>query len=237
MLVAVTRPRPDADDTAAELSARGHDPIVAPLLTVTIPSDATLDLDTVQAILITSANGARALAAATDRRDVPVFAVGHASAAAARGCGFDRTESADGDVAALAELVASRLSPRDGGLLHVAGSVTAGDLSGMLGSSGFTVRRAVAYRADPVTVLPPAMTAPLRSGTLGAVLFYSPRTAAQFVKLVAEDSLSEACVGVTAIALSQAVADKLAAVPFSDVRIAESPDQPSLLQALDGLNA
>ena len=80
MRVLVTRPRPDADRTAAELSARGHAHLVAPLFKVVIDADARIDLAGVQAVLVTSANGARALAAVTDRRDIHVLAVGDASA-------------------------------------------------------------------------------------------------------------------------------------------------------------
>jgi len=236
MRVLVTRPQPDADDTAAELMARGHDSVVAPLLEVTIDAPMVLDLSATQAILVTSANGARALAAATGRRDLPVYAVGNASAMAARASGFDRTESADGNVEALAELVAARLSPDGGALLHVAGTVTAGDLSGMLSNAGYTVNRAVLYRAEPVPHMPAAIVESLRAGVLDAILFYSPRTAAHFVALATDANLSSECARVAAIALSRAVADKLDALPFAEVRVADSPDQFSLFRVLDGLD-
>ncbi|MDA0786239.1 MAG: uroporphyrinogen-III synthase [Proteobacteria bacterium] len=233
MRVLVTRPRPDADDTASALIALGHDPVVAPLLRVTFETDADLDLSDVQAILITSANGARALASATERRDLPVFAVGDASANAARQCGFAQTESAGGNVEKLAALVTDRLSPRDGPLVHVAGTVTAGDLSGTLTKAGFEVSRAVLYRAETVPRLPPVIAAHLRDGTLDAALFYSPRTAAQFAALVAAEGLERQCGRIIAFALSAAVAEKLSALPFSLVRNAKSADQASLLDALN----
>tara|TARA_R110002110_G_scaffold415612_2_gene651799 strand:- start:255336 stop:256049 length:714 start_codon:yes stop_codon:yes gene_type:complete len=236
MRVLVTRPRPDADETAAELIALGHEPVVAPLLEVTFETGATLDLSDAQAILITSANGVRALASATARRDLPVFAVGDASAAAARQNGFDRTESADGNVQTLADLVTSRLSPHDGRLVHVAGTVTAGDLAGKLALSGFEVGRAVLYRAEPVLNLPEVIGERLRDRTLDAAMFFSPRTAAQFAELVLSEGLGEQCGRTVAVALSGAVAEKLAALAFLDVRIAEKPDQDSLFLALAAAN-
>lgn len=235
MRVLVTRPRPDADDTAAALIARGHAPVIAPLLDVIFEPGADIDLTEVQAILVTSANGARALAAATSRRDLPVFAVGAASAGAARQCGFAQTESAGGDVGALAGLVTARLVPQNGRLLHVAGTVTAGDLSGTLAVVGFDVRRAVLYRAEPVPYLPDDIKKHLKECTLDAALFYSPRTAAQFVELVAAGGLTECCKRVVALALSEAVARNLDALEFSDTKIAETPDQESLLKALDAV--
>lgn len=236
MRVLVTRPRPDGDDTANELIALGHEPVVAPLLEVTMDTGAVLDLAGVQAMLVTSANGARALASATDRRDVPVLAVGAASAAAARQLGFSRIESADGDVAALADLVTVRLSPGDGALVHVAGTVTAGDLSGTLTHAGFEVRRAVLYRADPVAALPAELVRRLEEGTLDVALFYSPRTAAHFATLVAAKGLAVSCHRIVALALSDAVAVKLKGLDFAHVEVAESPDQDSLFRALDATN-
>lgn len=233
MRVLVTRPRPDADETASELVARGHEPVIAPLLEVIFDSGTALDLSDAQAILITSANGVRALASATDRRDLPIFAVGDASAAAARQNGFDRTENATGNVEALAELVIARLSPRDGQLVHVAGTVTAGDLSGLLALSGFEVRRTVLYRAQPVSNLPAVIGECLRDDSLDAAAFFSPRTATQFAELVTSAGLVEHCGRIVAVALSDAVAEKLEKMAFSDVRTAETPDQASLFRALE----
>ncbi len=236
MRVLVTRPRPDADDTAAALIALGHDAVVAPLLEVTIESGVFLDVSGVQAILITSANGARALASATDRRDLPVFAVGAATAATARQSGFERTESADGNVEALGDLVIARLSPQEGSLVHVAGTVTAGDLSGMLTIAGFDVSRAVLYRAVPVAELPEEIVTHLKDGTLDAAMFYSPRTAAQFADFVAAGGLADRCGRVIALALSHAVAENLSGLEFSDILIAKTPDQDSLFRALKATN-
>lgn len=235
MRVLVTRPRPDADETAAELRARGHAVVVAPLLTVRMDAAAAFDPEGVQAVLITSANGARALAQATARRDLPLFAVGNASAATARACGFARTVSADGDVGALAALVSAQLSPDAGKLVHIAGTVTAGDLSALLGAAGFEVVRLVAYSANAVRQMPEEIEAVIRDGLLDAALFYSPRTAAQFADLLHQAGLTAACGDVVAVALSPAVAEKLAPIGFAGVRVADAPDQESLFRALEGV--
>ena len=58
-----------------------------------------------------AANGARALARATQRRDLPVLAVGDATARAAREAGFESVTSAGGDVGDLAPLAAARCAP------------------------------------------------------------------------------------------------------------------------------
>ena len=65
MRILVTRPAADAERTAAALRARGHEAIVAPLLSVEFLSDAELGAGPWAAILVTSANAARAIAAHT----------------------------------------------------------------------------------------------------------------------------------------------------------------------------
>ena len=128
MRVLITRPRPDAEALAALLRERGIESLIEPLLEIIPTPVPALDLDDVQALLLTSANGASALAHKTDRRDLVVFVVGPATAATARDAGFADVTVADGDVAALADLVESRLDAAGGALLHVSGSAVAGDL-------------------------------------------------------------------------------------------------------------
>src|SRR6202042_3296229 len=119
------------------------------------------------------------------------FAVGDATAAAAREAGFADIASAGGAVEDLAKLVIARLKPKDGALIHAAGSVTAGDLSGMLEAAGFAVRRAVLYEAAPSEALSPATRDAIARGEIDAALFFSPRNAATFVRLAT--GLDEGC--------------------------------------------
>ncbi|MGE5146680.1 MAG: uroporphyrinogen-III synthase, partial [Candidatus Eiseniibacteriota bacterium] len=191
MRVLITRPRADAEALAAALAADGVDSLVAPLMTIE-PVDAALDLAGVQALLFTSANGTRTFAGKSMVRDLPVFAVGDATARAARDAGFARVESAQGAVEDLADLVRRTLDPKAGALLHAAGADVAGDLQGALGAAGFTVRRAVLYRAATADDLPAAAAAALRDGSLTAVLFFSPRGAATFVRLAAKAGVEPA---------------------------------------------
>ena len=59
----VTRPRPEAERTAAILRAHGHDVVIAPLLRIEAVTDAEIGAGPWAAILVTSANAAPAIAA------------------------------------------------------------------------------------------------------------------------------------------------------------------------------
>ncbi|MEO5372700.1 MAG: uroporphyrinogen-III synthase [Alphaproteobacteria bacterium] len=229
----VTRPGEDAGTLAGLLAARGLEVAFEPLLAIEILPQ-PVDLGGVQAILVTSANGARALAACTAERDLPVFAVGDASARAARALGFTSVDSADGDVAALAALVTRRLRPEAGALFQAAGSVVAGDLGGDLARAGFAVRKVRLYEARTATALSPATATLLRQGGLDLALFYSPRTAATFVDLVRRVGLENGVASISAYCLSEAVRSTLVALPWRIARVAVRPDQEALLALLDG---
>ncbi len=232
MRLLLTRPRAESVALAAELHAAGFETLTAPMIEIETLANAALELQGAQALLATSANGVRALATATPTRGLPLYAVGRATAGAARDAGFGTVESADGDVGALAGLVRARLDPAAGALVHAAGTVVAGDLSGLLTAAGFTVRRAVLYRARAVTALNSATASALAGGTIDGALFFSPRTARTFVTLAQEAGLAGHVQGVTAYCMSVAVADEASALEWSAVRVADEPDQGSLLALL-----
>lgn len=233
MRALVTRPREEAEALAAALGARGVEAVVEPLIEIRYRDAATLDLTGVQAVLCTSANGVRALARATAARGPPLLAVGEASAGRARTEGFTAVASAGGDVADLVRLVAARLRPQDGPLLHIAGSVVAGDLVGVLRRRGFDVERRVLYEARPAAALSPATAQALRSSTIDFALFFSPRTAALFARLAAVAGAAESCRAIAALSISRAADAALGDLRWRDRCIAERPNQPALLDALD----
>src|SRR3546814_12416750 len=116
-----------------------------------------------------------------------------------RQCGFDRVESAAGDVHDLAALARRRLDPFAGPLLHPAASKPAGDLQGDLAASGFTVLRAVLYDAVPAPSLSADCTQALDEGSLEAATFFSPRTAGAFASLIAAARRHATCGGIVAL--------------------------------------
>src|SRR3954471_22035428 len=140
MRVLITRPEREAAALAEALAGRGHQAVIAPLFRLQVlhpPADFAATLAACQAILVTSANGARALAEASEQRSKPVFAVGDTTAATAEGLGFTNVVSASGDAAALSDLVRQRLDPAAGPLLHVSGA----DVAAEPLAEGFDVRR------------------------------------------------------------------------------------------------
>ncbi len=235
MKIVITRPEEDAERFAGDVRSAGAEPVIAPLMAVRYLDGAPPTLDGAQALLFTSANGVRALARATKHgsggRGLPVFAVGDATAAAARDAGFTNVRSAEGDVADLASLAAGALDPAAGRLLHVAGTAVAGDLAVDLAARGFEVARAVLYEMEIAEILPTAAADVLQAGGGGIALF-SPRTADLFAQLVLDAGLAGACAGTTAFCLSDAVAGSISGLRWGGVRVAARPTAAALLASI-----
>ncbi|HET7334479.1 MAG TPA: uroporphyrinogen-III synthase [Rhizomicrobium sp.] len=233
MRILVTRPEDDAAAFAALLKARGHEAVLAPLLSIRLIGESEIDLDGVQAILATSANGIRALARRSVRRDVAVFAVGPQTAEAAKTLGYTNVKNAGGDAKKMVVATQDWAKPDDGALLHAAGLHTQGALAAGLGKHGFDVRSAVLYEAVAAEELPHSVVLALREHKIQAVAHFSPRSARIFRECVTKARAKSACAGLTALCISQAAADALAPLKFRAVRVAKSPDQDAVLALLD----
>ena len=226
MRLLVTRPEPDNARTAATLRAKGHEVVLAPLLHIEAVAGADLGAPPWAAILLTSANGARALANHPQRDElliVPVLAVGRSSAEAARAAGFADVTSADGDAEDLARLAAQRFAGAPQPLLYLAGE----DRSGELAVAGLAVRTVVVYRAAKAEKFPPAVRATLEQGGIDGVLHFSRRSVESY--LDCSDNFRVPALKPVHYCLSARAAEPLRLAGAPQIHVAPQPDEASLL--------
>jgi uroporphyrinogen-III synthase len=230
MRLLITRPEPDNERTAAALRARGHEVMLAPLLRIAAVADADLGTGPWAAILLTSANSARAIAGHPRREELtrlPVLAVGHSSAEAARAAGFTDVVPADGDGRDLARLAAARLGGVRLPVLYLAGEDRARDLASELAAHDLPVQTVVIYRAARAAEFPPAVRAALEQGGIDGVLHFSRRTAENYVACAG--ALHERALAPVHFCLSEGVAEPLKRAGAKKIRIASHPDEATLL--------
>lgn len=173
------------------------------------------------ALAFTSGNGVAAFAALTPQRGLPVFAVGDATAAAARDAGFNAVRSAAGDLGDLAGLIAA--AGLEGRVLVPGAREPSGDLPSVLaervGAGRVTAEALAVYAAVETGVASP--------GRWDEVLIHSRRAALALARRGADVAR-----GRRAVVISAAAAGPLAALPFREIRVAGAPTETALLEAL-----
>lgn len=212
----VTRAQPGADRTAERVRAMGATALVQPLLMIQHLASA-VDLADVTGLVFTSLNGVAAFADLNSDRSLPVWAVGAATAQAARAAGFTQVVSADGDLSALSRLIRAR-HPAGRTLLHLRALEPAGDLAALVADHA-PVRGLAVYASMPTPGPVPA--------EFDVVLIHSPR-AAQV--LAARAGSGWGCR--LAVAISPAAARPLTGLDLAGVHVADTPDEPALIAAL-----
>jgi uroporphyrinogen-III synthase len=229
MRLLVTRPEPDASDLAARLRAQGHTVLVAPLTQIVFATE-PVGVATPAAIAVTSRNGVRALASwqgAKAWSDVTVYAVGAATAAAAREAGCPAVRSAAGDAAALAALIRHDFDAAAGSILYAAARDRTVDLAAAL--PGVSVTTVEAYAAEAVSRLDSNVIEAVRAGAIDGVLLFSRRTAEIFSELTLAAGVQAMLARTTLYALSSQVAQPLARLRPARILVASQPNEAGLL--------
>jgi uroporphyrinogen-III synthase len=208
----IVRPEPGATSTAARAKALGLEPLSYPLFELralrwTAPDPCNFD-----AVLITSANAARLGGDALSKLlDLPAFAVGDATADAARSAGFADVRAGAGDGAALVAMAARAEHRR---VLHLCGHDHR-----TLAHPGVAITALKVYDAKPLDP-PNALLARLNHRC--AVLAHSPRSAARLADLVPHRA------HVDVVAISKAAASA-AGGGWNSIQYANVPTDDAML--------
>lgn len=218
----VTRTQPSAQRSAVNWASAGFDPLIAPLLTVRgverfDPISETAEL------IFTSANGVRfsGLKGEGARQQQRVYAIGDATALAAREAGFVKIVTSGGYWKTLIQTIENK----EQSIVHISGLHVRGRIVDTLAASGFHAERRIVYRTDPVTEWP------IPSTEISAVALYSPMAAHTLASLPRRDLTR-----LTAYCLSPAVAEALGDLGdmLGDIRVAAEPTEAALIACSGG---
>ncbi|HEX6376948.1 MAG TPA: uroporphyrinogen-III synthase [Allosphingosinicella sp.] len=205
MKLLILRPEPGASETAARARELGLEPVVAPLFAIEAAAAAPVEAARYDAILFTSANGARH--APPGLTALPCFAVGESTAAAARLAGFTDIRIGSCDGAAAAAMMAAagvKRAIHPCGRDHVA-----------LEAPGVAIEQRIVYAAEPV--------ASQRFEGPAVAMVHSPRAARRFAQLAGDRSA-------IAIAAISAAAAEAAGEGWATRAVAAAPRDHALLE-------
>jgi len=225
--VLVTRAEPGATLTCQRLTALGYHAVNAATAQIAATPGAP-EWTGAGAIIVTSPNGAGQLTRLGAPPTLKVFAVGPASAAAARAAGHDDVVTGSGDAAGLLDIILS--APDPGRLIHVRGRDQTFDLTGALTELGRDAHSHIAYEARPVEALSQAALEAL--GANAIVLIHSPLGAERLLALAEAGRRLSALGAAQILAISEAAASPLRHSGAGRVTLAQRPDETALLEAL-----
>lgn len=222
----LTRPRVQSDRFAAAIAARLPHlrVVISPVLRI-VHRAVRLDPDDAAAYVLTSENGAEALAAAADVAGKTAYCVGARTALAATAAGM-RAISAEGDAEDLFALI--RAQAPKGPLVLAHGVHSAGNLAARLRAEGLDARDLVLYDQLPCTLTPEAAALLAGNAPVLAPLF-SPRSAALLAK--AEISAPLTLVAISENARRAWIETAIGASPERLI-VAARPDAAAMLDAI-----
>ena len=229
MRLLVTRPQPECRKTAERIRALGGEAVEAPMLESRVTAPVRFDLTGVTGLAVTSGRAAGILKdhrQISDMKHLPVFAVGRRTAEAMTSAGFENVVTADGDVHALAGLIAA--GQPEGHLLYPCARDRAGDLEGDLAARGLRCDPVIVYETDPVAHIPAAVLDGLRDGAVDGALIYSRRSAEAFLKALEMAHSTGLLKKIRIFAISPQAGEPLA--DYTCVETAAHPSEDALLR-------
>jgi uroporphyrinogen-III synthase len=232
MRLLVTRPEPDALKMRGVLEKLGVEGVVEPLLRVSYEEGETIEIEGAQALIATSRNALAALKAQgvlPSARQLPLFAVGAATAREARTLGFAIVVAGAGGAHELVPQIVSLADPAAGVIVHLAGEPRASDFAAELEPHGFRVFAPVVYRMLAADAFADTTIEQLACGEIDGVILMSPRTASIYVRLMRKHGLVTVARGLTHFCFSRAIAQPLGSLGEVPIEVAARPRLEELL--------
>ena len=231
--ILTVRPSPDGDLDVAALDRRGVPALAAPLMAPSYLDVPRVDSRQFGGVIFTSRHAVTGLLAACGGKpdqmlaSCPVFAVGRATARAARAAGFADVTIGHGGGAGLVPLVAAAQDRITGPLLWPAALHRGFDMvSALAGIAEVTLLPV--YEMAETTGLPEAVAAAMVAGDILAVILMSVRSARLLRERLASAGFEQAIAGMTLIAGSEGIA-AAAGEGWAETYIAKRPTRARLL--------
>ena len=227
MRVLLTRPKEQAQRTAARLQQAGHEVVFAPVSVIRFFPVGWPD-EAYDALAITSARAVEALTDVSESfKTVPLWIVGEKTLFAARKAGLTGPALVTETVA---DLLARTPKTPKLRVIYLAGRDRKPDLEQTLHARGQSLQILECYAAEAASHLPEEAVQALQAKTIDAVLHYSERSATLFLEQAKQAGI--AVDDPRHIALSHAPAAPLVAAGLRP-DVACAPHEDAMLSALE----
>ena len=184
MHILFTRPLEDCHEMILRFQSLGHEVSHLPLINIEGLKYEPLNYSDFRGIIFTSANAVKFLDIKNIDKKITCFCVGSATEKKARSSGFQNVFAADGNVNNLKELILLNFNSSEGKVLYISGEVISSDLDEDLISNGYTIKRVINYRANPVEKYDEDFIEKLKIKMPEIVYIYSQNSAINFLKMI-----------------------------------------------------
>jgi uroporphyrinogen-III synthase len=228
-MILITRPVLLAERTYRLLQRRNINSVIIPMLDVRNLECAKVNSDDFDVVIITSQNAVIAASKMLGLKNKVVYAVGDSTKNLLISCGFSSVFSSDGDCLRMIQKILKEV-PISMRLLYISGRKTAIDLESILTNHGYDIQTRVVYDAIHTSVLTSEEIYCI-SNEVSGVLFYSLETAKSFYHLAIRYQIDSS--RIVAFCISHKAAVPIQKLAWRDIKVAQSPDEDSIIQLLE----
>ncbi len=231
----LTRPLTDSTALAEALAKHGIESIIAPVMQIESVVSPTSSQKP-DALLLTSRHAAHALLdLPRDWRALPVFAVGAATAEAARAASFTSIREGNDGVLALLPQIAAHV-PAGSRVLYLAGDEVSADVVTLLGAREILVEQVTVYRAVAAASLPDALVAALARERVTGAVFFSTRSAQLAITLMTQHGITKSAAHLDTYCLSLAVAQAAGGLAWRGLHACHQPTVAAMVELVVSCN-
>ena len=227
--VLLTRPIFDSENLAPRIEAMDADILISPMIEIKEYDFHVLNLDEYDAICVTSANALRIFGQKSDERDIKIYCVGESTAFEAQKMEFKDILSANNSAESLFNLI---IDEKPCKVLYLSAKEPSFPLKERFEEVGIVCDVVVTYENKLIDVITEETKGALQSGHIDFVLFYSKKSAENFMTIIERDNLEDTLKSIKALCLSDGMVESLQAKHWAEYAVCDVSNGDGMMNLL-----
>ena len=229
MHILLTRPLEDCHDMILKFQSLGHKISHLTLINIEGLKYEILNYSEFKGIIFTSSNAIKFLDIKNIDKKIMCFCVGNATEKKARSVGFQNVIAADGNVNNLKELILQNFNSSEGKLLYISGEIVSNNLDQELASNGYTVKRVINYKANPIKKYDEDFIKKLKEKMPDITYIYSQNSAINFLKMIKDYQLETLWMDTNLMCIGEKTSSILNEIKWKKIFLFNSGEEEFLL--------
>ena len=232
MHIIITRPKEDSISLIEKLKQSGHSATHLPLIKIEKLETKKINLENYKAVIFTSSNAVKFMNIEKFNLKIKCFCVGSATEFAAKKAGFINTQSSEGSVDSLIELIIRTQENKSEKLLYLSSEFISKDLDQDLINQGFSVDRISNYTSLPIKEIDEKVLKFLKIKPPDVLFIYSVKSAKNLFNLINKYSLLNLVTQSNLMCISEKVLLELNQIKWKQVLIFNPGEEEFLLNKI-----